>query len=754
MEALSSNRNTSALVRNRGSRVRLGGICMASVLLGLVLLGPTNLNAYPVVFFVQGTVGSIVFCSNPSVCDPLNLVGTEVSSGTYVSGITATGASGATCDITITGGGGTGATATVALSGTNTLTSGTALTMVTHGSGYTSPPTTGTVSNGTATNCAGTPVLTTNIVAPTSFTVSGAFDTSDTPISPPAACTAGTNSATYNVPSVTVTTGGISTGVVNVPITINVNSAPNPDTFCTSLKLPLFGGLTITATAGITNGTIHSTTPDGFGKVVFAAGTSPYTYGTVMSYVGPAGNLTEVTFTGNIDAAGVLHSFSGSSPDGGFPRSTLTQTGLKLGVASFAGTTYGSSPSLNSTLFSVTNNPTKVDTLVSSVQFSPSTQGTNSEGALFQASNGLLYGANATSGPDSTGTVFFNVPGTTSITVVDPSTGNPTVLPAPSSMIEPADGHLYGVTTSPTGTNVFFQITPPGNVAGSVKVLYTFTAGNGVPSGPVIQASDGNFYGETTGGATGFGQVYKLTKSGTTATFSTVYSFTNGTDGENPTGGLVQASNLLLYGVAAGGAHGMGVVFGLTLSGTPAVYPFSSSTGSNPSAGLTLANGNLYGITSGGGANRLGTVFEFNLTTNTIATVHSFSGPDGANPQVLGPAFTEGTDGRLYGTATASVVGGNPGAGTVYSLDLRLPRPVPRIIRFFPTSGPVGTVVLITGSNFEAVSSVTFNGKAAVFAGRGAHYISATVPTGATTGRIVVTTPNGVAVSATNFTVN
>jgi uncharacterized repeat protein (TIGR03803 family) len=599
------------------------------------------------------------------------------------------------------------------------------------------------------------------------FTLSGSFDTKDIPTSTGVGCSAGTNCATYDVASVKVTAPTILPGTVvtvsNVPITITMNSAPNPDTLYTSLVVPsLAGPITVTATAGMKNGTIHVTTttlpgigPDGFGKVNFVAGTAPYTFGTVLSYVGQKGNLTELTFSGTIDAVSVLHTFTGTGTDGGYPQSSLTQTGLKSGVATFFGSTHGSSPSPNSSLFGVTNNPTILDTLVSSFEFTPATQGTSSEGALLQASNGLLYGANTTSGPGGNGTIYFNTPGSSSVTVIDPTTGNPTVLPAPSSLIEASDRTFYGVTTSSTKTNVFFEITPPGNVAGSVKVLYTFTAANGVPSGPVFQANDGNFYGETTGGSTGFGEVYRLTKTGSTASFATVYSFTNGADGENPTGGLVQASDLLLYGVAAGGANGLGVVFSVNLPGTSHIaVPFSSSTGATPSGGLMIAAGNLYGITSGGGSFGLGTVFVFPLTTKTIITVHSFSGLDGEKPQVLGPSLTEGTDGRLYGTASSSVkADGSAGFGTVYSLDLRLPKPAPVITHFSPLHGPVGTVVTITGKNLTGVSSVSFHGTAAAFAPKGSNYVVATVPTGATTGTISITTPNGVTTSSATFTV-
>jgi glucose/arabinose dehydrogenase len=78
----------------------------------------------------------------------------------------------------------------------------------------------------------------------------------------------------------------------------------------------------------------------------------------------------------------------------------------------------------------------------------------------------------------------------------------------------------------------------------------------------------------------------------------------------------------------------------------------------------------------------------------------------------------------------------------------------PSISSFSPASGPVGTEVAITGSNFTGASSVKFNGTAAtVFSVASATQIMANVPTGATTGKISVTTAGGTATSANDFTV-
>lgn len=77
----------------------------------------------------------------------------------------------------------------------------------------------------------------------------------------------------------------------------------------------------------------------------------------------------------------------------------------------------------------------------------------------------------------------------------------------------------------------------------------------------------------------------------------------------------------------------------------------------------------------------------------------------------------------------------------------------PVITGFNPSSGPVGTQVTISGSGFTGVTGVTFKGTAATFVFVNDFTITATVPSGATTGKINVTTADGTAHSATSFTV-
>ncbi|MBI4498303.1 MAG: carboxypeptidase regulatory-like domain-containing protein [Chloroflexi bacterium] len=127
------------------------------------------------------------------------------------------------------------------------------------------------------------------------------------------------------------------------------------------------------------------------------------------------------------------------------------------------------------------------------------------------------------------------------------------------------------------------------------------------------------------------------------------------------------------------------------------------------------------------------------------------------------------TTAQANGTLPAGVIfnvptGSEPGAHTVLARQttangtvlqatatFTVTEGAPTIASFTPTSGPTGTVVTITGTNFRTTTGVTFNNVAATFTVQSATSIVATVPSGATAGRIRVTNPAGTATSTTDF---
>jgi uncharacterized repeat protein (TIGR03803 family) len=113
-------------------------------------------------------------------------------------------------------------------------------------------------------------------------------------------------------------------------------------------------------------------------------------------------------------------------------------------------------------------------------------------------------------------------------------------------------------------------------------------------------------------------------------------------------------------------------------------------------------------------------------------------------------SLLQGSDGNIYGTASS---GGPTNAGVIFSVELGLPKPAPLAQHFSPASGAVGAQVLLWGSNLLS-ASVEFNGVAATtVSNSGSNYVLATVPAGATTGPITVTTPGGTVTTTHSFTV-
>lgn len=217
--------------------------------------------------------------------------------------------------------------------------------------------------------------------------------------------------------------------------------------------------------------------------------------------------------------------------------------------------------------------------------------------------------------------------------------------------------------------------------ASTEGVVYSFGAAGSTdaahPSaGALIMDQTGNLYGTTNAGGTdGFGTVYEL--SAATGQETVLYSFgTNGgSDGTNPTAGLLMDGAGDLYGTTEnGGTNNDGSVFKLTpIAGggytESVVYSFSASGGSdgvNPSSGSLImdSSGDLYGTTYAGGANGDGTVFKVNPATGAETPLYSFgaSASDGQHPYA---GVIMDSTGHLYGTTS---LGGANGFGTVFEL--------------------------------------------------------------------------------------
>lgn len=114
--------------------------------------------------------------------------------------------------------------------------------------------------------------------------------------------------------------------------------------------------------------------------------------------------------------------------------------------------------------------------------------------------------------------------------------------------------------------------------------------------------------------------------------------------------------------------------------------------------------------------------------------------------------------GRLKGVITPSgdaAIYNYDAAGNIVSITRQTTATV-SIIEFTPDQGAVGASVTIYGTGFSltpAQNSVSFNGVAATVTAASATQLIVSVPAGASTGPITVTTPNGSAASTTPFEV-
>lgn len=274
----------------------------------------------------------------------------------------------------------------------------------------------------------------------------------------------------------------------------------------------------------------------------------------------------------------------------------------------------------------------------------------------------VLVGLTSNGGPEGKGTAFSITTAGANYSVIQPFADwgkTPT-----ADLVLGSDGSFYG-TTSAGGTYGYgsiYKMTP----AGAITILKQFDYNNdgAYPFGELIKATDGNFYGMTSGGGTNtYGTIFKITPDGV---FTVLKHLSITADGSNPRGHLVQAPDGNFYGMTyGGGANGVGTIFKMTAAGVyTTIHSFNKTTeGGNSYSSLTLGkDGNLYGVTYGGGTFNYGTIFKC-TTTGTFTVLHHFNAtPDGANCQ---SDLTQATDGNFYGNCYN---GGANGSGTIFKI--------------------------------------------------------------------------------------
>jgi uncharacterized repeat protein (TIGR03803 family) len=374
-----------------------------------------------------------------------------------------------------------------------------------------------------------------------------------------------------------------------------------------------------------------------------------------------------------------------------FPAGVQSYSGLVLGTdGDFYGTTYNGGTSDKGTVFKIT--PQGAPTTL--YNFLGGNDGANPMSPPIEV-GGALYGTATAGGLDNDGTVYQlkSNGALTPLAQFSGTTGSDPVAP----LVLGNDGRLYGITRTSTlanGPAVVFSLTTSGTdfTEGSYGEAYSYS------DAALVQATDGNFYGTVYTNIDGWGQVFKVTPSPNYA-FTVLYSFTGGSDGRNPYAGLRLATDGNFYGVAQGGG--------------------------------TDTFGTLYGIESSGG---FVTPVPWTFT----------GGPDGAYPST---PLIQNTNGTIYG-ATA-----NGGSIDDYGVIFRFDNDLGPFVSLVSTSGKTGATIGILGQNLSGTTAVSFNGTAATFKVVSGTYITAQVPSGATTGTVTVVTPTATLTSNRPFQV-
>ncbi len=244
----------------------------------------------------------------------------------------------------------------------------------------------------------------------------------------------------------------------------------------------------------------------------------------------------------------------------------------------------------------------------------------------------------------------------------------PGAEPVNTKLCKASNGKFYGMT-SYGGTNDDGVIFEYDSVTNSYIKKFDFGGSNGAnPHGYLMQASDGKLYGMTLyGGTNNCGVLFEYDPA--TNTYTKKLDFDGDNTGRNPQGSLIQASNGKIYGlVTQGGVYDEGVLFEydpVTNTYTKKIDFLGSYKGIFPFGSLIQAsNGKLYGMTAYGGVNDDGVIFEYDPVNEIFTKKFDFSNSGGANPSA---SFVQATDGKLYGM---TFYGGTNNLGVLFEYDI------------------------------------------------------------------------------------
>jgi uncharacterized repeat protein (TIGR03803 family) len=330
----------------------------------------------------------------------------------------------------------------------------------------------------------------------------------------------------------------------------------------------------------------------------------------------------------NTDASGFTNLYNFNSTSGWRPNAVILSGSTLYGPTDFGGNRGGG------TVFAISTNGTGYTNLYN-LNFAVDPNSPGSPQAPLVLAGNNLYGATWYGGAYDHGTLF-SVATNGSTSGILHAFYTPTYNPYannydglfPSARLTYSGGTLYGTAENGGGYGggaVFSVIT---NQPGSFSILHYFsvpvngTNSDGAYSFAGLVLSGTNLYGTTFGGGTyGNGTVFAVSTNG--LFFTNLYSFTGGNDGSGPHGGLTLSGNTLYGTTSAGGTSTIGTLFAVNTdgSGFTSLYSFTGgSDGANPQADLVLSGNTLYGTAASGGSSGNGTVFSFTLPSSILLT--------------------------------------------------------------------------------------------------------------------------------------
>ncbi|MEP7264212.1 MAG: choice-of-anchor tandem repeat GloVer-containing protein [Bacteroidota bacterium] len=308
--------------------------------------------------------------------------------------------------------------------------------------------------------------------------------------------------------------------------------------------------------------------------------------------------------------------FTGRAPGGNL----LPYNGELYGTSSLGGT---------DTLGDIFKYNTQTDIYTSLFNFD-SIFGSYPHGSLFLASNGKMYGLTHRGGLTGKGTLFSLNPATNAFAKVhdfDVATGGST-----EGNVTEYNNKLYGMTSTGgiNGTGVLFSFNLTSNI---YTVEYNFSGPDFNPYGSLLVYNNYLYGMSYAGGAFNKGTIFRFDPAN--GSIAIVHNL-QAAEGTYPYGSLCLANNGIMYGLTGtGGTNNIGTIFSFdpTSNSFNKLHDFVASNGKNPNGSLMQASdGHLYGTTYFGGTQNQGAVFSYDITGAQFTKIHDCMAFNNMNP--------------------------------------------------------------------------------------------------------------------------